>query len=153
VTDVRFEAVLQDASGGGRWIVVPETVMVRFSSKRAPVRGSVNGVEFRSRVSVYGGVGYLGFTAEIRKAAGIEVGDRLEIDLVEDDEPRMVDVPTELAAALAGADDAADQFDRLSFTHRKEYARWVGEAKKQETRDRRAAKAIIMLREGIQTPD
>jgi uncharacterized protein YdeI (YjbR/CyaY-like superfamily) len=47
--------------------------------------------------------------------------------------------------------DAQAAFERLAFTHRKEYARWVAEAKREETRDRRVARALEMLREG-QTP-
>jgi hypothetical protein len=43
-------------------------------------------------------------------------------------------------------------FEKLSYTHRKEYCRWIAEAKKEETRSSRIAKAIEMLREGIKTP-
>ena len=43
-------------------------------------------------------------------------------------------------------------FEQLSFTHRKEYCRWITEAKKEETRSQRLAKAIEMLRSGRRTP-
>jgi hypothetical protein len=57
-------------------------------------------------------------------------------------------VPEALAAALAGDPAAKASFDGMAFTHRKEYARWIAEAKREETRDRRVAQALEMLREG-----
>ena len=65
-----------------------------------------------------------------------------------DNEPRSVDVPTELATALAANPDARASFERLSYSHQKEYADWIGEGKREATRLARADKAIAMLREG-----
>jgi Bacteriocin-protection, YdeI or OmpD-Associated len=65
-----------------------------------------------------------------------------------DTAPWEVEVPEALAAALAASPDAAAAFERLAFTHRKEYARWVAEAKREETRDRRVQQALEMLRTG-----
>jgi uncharacterized protein YdeI (YjbR/CyaY-like superfamily) len=61
-------------------------------------------------------------------------------------------VPAELEAALAADARLREAFDDLPFTHRREYAEWVGEAKRQRTRDARAAKAAQMLRDGIEHP-
>jgi uncharacterized protein YdeI (YjbR/CyaY-like superfamily) len=61
---------------------------------------------------------------------------------------RMVDVPPELARALAGDTASSAAYGRLAYTHRKEFARWVGEGKPQDTRLRRAAQAIQMLKSG-----
>ena len=83
----------------------------------------------------------------------LEIGDRITLAVELDDEPREVDVPAELAAALAADRQAAATYAGLSFTHRKEYATWVGSAKQAETRTRRADKAVAMLREGRRTPD
>jgi bifunctional DNA-binding transcriptional regulator/antitoxin component of YhaV-PrlF toxin-antitoxin module len=115
------------------------------------VRGTVNGTPFRTRVAVYGGKSYLGFNREIRDAAGIGNGDEVEIELERDDAPREVEVPTVFANALEQG-GVRDEFDALSFTHRKEYVRWIEEAKRDETRERRLAKAVEMLRDGVQTP-
>jgi hypothetical protein len=150
---LRFSAPMEEANGAGRWVEVPREVAAAFPGKRAPVRALVNGHEYRSRLSVYGGRSYLGLRAEIRREAGIELGDVLDIELALDEEPRVVDEPAELAAALVGSPEARQRYDALSFTHRKEYARWVGEAKRQDTRDRRAAKSVEMLLDGIKTPD
>ena len=130
--------------------MVPFDAREVFGVARPAVRGTVNGTPIRSRLSVYGGVTYLGLRREIREAAGIEVGDVVDVVLELDDEPREVTVPPELDAALI--DDARATFDALSFTHRREYAEWVAEAKRAETRARRAERAVEMLREGIRHP-
>jgi bifunctional DNA-binding transcriptional regulator/antitoxin component of YhaV-PrlF toxin-antitoxin module len=149
----RFTAELSESGrGGGRWIEIPFDAKAKFGEARAPVAGTVNGVEFRSRLSVYGGRTYLGLRREIREAAGIDIGDAVEVAIERDDAPREVDVPPALTQALAGDAEANAAFDALSFTHRKEYARWIAEAKRDETRDRRAAKAVEMLRAGTKTP-
>ena len=106
----------------------------------------------RSRLAVYGGETVLGLTNAFRAQAGIQVGDVVAVELERDDEPREVEVPPELRAALDADDAARAAFDGLSFTHRKEYARWIAEAKRKETRERRLAKAVRMLREGFRTP-
>jgi bifunctional DNA-binding transcriptional regulator/antitoxin component of YhaV-PrlF toxin-antitoxin module len=136
--------------GGGRWVLVPFDAREAFGEARPAVRGTLNGTPFRGRLSVYGGATYLGLRREIREAAGIEVGDVVDVVLERDDEPREVQVPAELEAALTA--DARAAFDALAFTHRREYAEWVGEAKRPETRARRAARAVEMLRDGVRHP-
>jgi hypothetical protein len=117
-------------------------------AKRFPVRATINGYSFRTTVTRMRGEFLLGLNREVRESAGAEAGDTVEVAIELDTEPREVDVPEALATALA--DDAAARatFDALSFTHRKEYARWVAEAKRAETRDRRVAKALEELRMG-----
>jgi uncharacterized protein YdeI (YjbR/CyaY-like superfamily) len=87
-----------------------------------------------------------------RKEAGIELGDLLQIELEADDEPRLVELPVELQAALAASPTARAAFESLAFTHRKEYAGWIDEAKRDETRQRRAARAVELLTSGTKTP-
>jgi hypothetical protein len=149
----RFHGVLAEAGrGGGRWVEVPFDVREAFGEARPLVAGSVNGVPLRSRLAVYGGKTYLGLTREVRDAAAIDVGDELDVALRYDDAPRSVELPSELEAALAGAPEVRTQFDRLAFTHRREYAQWVGEAKRAETRLARAENAVAMLRAGTKHP-
>jgi hypothetical protein len=116
------------------------------------VRGTVDGTPVRSRLSVYGGRTYLGLRAEIRDAAGIGVGDDVEVVLELDDAPRELELPGALAAALADDDAARAAFDALAFTYRREYAEWVGSAKRPETRERRVTRAVEMLRGGVKHP-
>jgi Bacteriocin-protection, YdeI or OmpD-Associated/Domain of unknown function (DUF1905) len=148
----RFEATVEARGRGGRVVVVPLDVPARFGKVRAPVRGTVNGFPYRSTIMRYRDTYFLGLNREVREGAGVDAGDRIEVEMELDDVPREVDVPDELASAL-GVDPAArTAFESLSYTHRKEYARWVGEAKRDETRRRRVEKAIAMLRDGVRTP-
>ncbi len=149
----RFTAPLESADrGGGRWLVVPFDAREIWGEARPPVTGTVNGVVFHSRLAVYGERTVLGLTKEIRKAAGIEVGDAVEVVLDRDDDPREVEVPPTLRAALEADETARAAFDALSFTHRREYARWIAEAKREATREQRVARAIEMLNAGTKTP-
>ena len=147
----RFRAVLRRGDGGGHLLEVPLDVRDVFGEARPAVRGTVIGTPFRTRVAVYGGKSYLGFNREIRDAAGIGDGDEVEIELERDDAPREVDVPSAFAKALE-AGGVRDEFDALSFTHRSEYVHWIEEAKRDETRERRLAKAVEMLRDCVKTP-
>jgi hypothetical protein len=149
----RFRGVLAEADrGGGRWVEVPFDARAAFGEARPPVRGTVNGVPLRSRLAVYGGRTYLGLTKELRTTAAIELGDELEVVLCRDETPREVQLPPELEAALRAAADADDCFAQRAFTHRREYAQWVGAAKQAQTRERRAQRAVEMLRDGVRHP-
>jgi hypothetical protein len=141
----RFTGTLEAGRGGGAAVAVPFDARAAFGEARSPVRGSVNGTPVRTRLMVYGGVTYLGLTKAVRQAAGIVPGDDVEVVLERDDAPREVDVPPELAAALCDPALRA-AYDALAFTHRREYAEWVAEAKRPDTRARRAAKAADMVR-------
>jgi hypothetical protein len=149
----RFTAELHDSGrGGGRWLEMPFDPNEVFGEARPAVAGTLNGSQFRGRLSVYGGKTYLGLNKEIRDAAGIDVGDQVDVVLDRDDAPREVEIPSELLAAFERDTAAKAAFDKLAFTHRKEYARWIAEAKKQETRERRVAKALAMLKAGETLP-
>lgn len=120
-----------------------------FGQARPPVRGTVNGIAMRSRLAVYGETSYLDLTRSLRDAAGLTVGDRVDVVLELDDAPREVEEPAELRAALGEDRATRAAYDGLAFTHRREYARWVAGAKRAETRARRAAKTVEMVRERL----
>jgi hypothetical protein len=117
-------------------------------AKRFPVRVTIGDYGWRGSVARMGGEFLVGLNKEVRAGAGVEAGDEVEVVLALDAEPRTVEVPEALERALAGDAAARTAFDALAYTHRKEFARWVAEAKKEETRDRRVAQALEMLREG-----
>jgi hypothetical protein len=147
----RFETELQ-AEGSGVFFEVPLDVPAVFGKARAPVRGTINGHPFRSTVAVYGGRSYLPVNRALRQAAGVAAGDAVVIELEADDRPRTVDPPPDLAAALAADPGARAAFDGLSFTHQREYAQWVAEAKRQATRRPPVEQAVQMLRDGRRHP-
>jgi len=117
-------------------------------AKRFPVLATVNGYTWRTTIMRMGGEFMLGLSRPVREAAGAQAGDSVEVALELDLAPREVDVPEALASALAADPQAKAAFDALSFTHRKEYARAVAEAKREETRDRRVAQTLEKLRAG-----
>jgi len=117
-------------------------------ARRFPVLATVNGYTWQTSVARMGGEFLVGLNREVREGAGAQAGDSVEVTLELDTAPREVDVPEALAAALDRDPAAKAAFDGLAFTHRKEFARWVAEAKREETRERRVAQAIEMLREG-----
>ena len=90
----------------------------------------------------------VGLNREVREGSGTQAGDTVELELALDTAPREVTVPDALATALAADHKACEAFDSLSFTRRKEFARWIEGAKREETRDRRVVQALQMLREG-----
>jgi hypothetical protein len=148
----RFSAVLGGEEGERPTVVLPFDAKQRYGKTRAPVRGTVNGAAFRTTVAVYSGVHLIGFNKEVRERAGVEIGDEVTVELERDDEPREVDVPPELEQALAASSEARATFEGLSYTHRREYAEWIGEGKRPDTRQRRAARALEMLETGRRHP-
>lgn len=89
----------------------------------------------------------LGISKAIREKLGKAPGDAIEVELWKDQEDRTVEVPSDFDALLK-QHGLLPSFAKLSYTHRKEFCRWITEAKKQETRERRLAKAVEMLRKG-----
>jgi Bacteriocin-protection, YdeI or OmpD-Associated/Domain of unknown function (DUF1905) len=142
-----FKAEIHSAGQGGHVVAVPKEVAMTFSSKRPQVVAHVNGVEYRSRLAVYGGQSYLGLRKDLLRRLGVGVGDQVEVELVEDHEDRVVVEPPELTQALAEHPAAQAAYQKLPFTHRNEYARWIDEGKKPETRADRVAKTIKRLTE------
>lgn len=123
-----------------------QVAAVGEGAKRFPVIATVNGFSWRTTVTRIGGEFLVGLGREVRESARVEAGDTVEVALELDTAPREVQVPEALAAALSGDPGARAAFDALAFTRRREYARWVAEAKREETRARRVAKAVELLR-------
>jgi hypothetical protein len=125
-----------------------QVATVGEGAKRFPVVATVNGHSWRTTVARMGGEFLVGLNRAVREAAGVEAGDTVDAGIELDSAPREVDVPDVLATALAADPTALAAFDTLAYTHRKEYARWVAEAKREDTRHRRVGQALEMLRAG-----
>jgi hypothetical protein len=146
---IRFTATLLKRGPAAAVVLDEDQVAeVGDGAKRFPVVATVNGYSWRTTVTRMGGEFLVGLNREVRKSAAAEAGDTVEIALELDTAPREVEVPDALAAALAADRAAGAAFEKLAFTHRKEYARWVADAKREETRERRVAKALERLRTG-----
>jgi hypothetical protein len=145
---MRFRTTLELAGKTATGFRVPaEIVAALGTSKRPPVRVTINGHTYRNTVAVYGGVFMLGVSAENREAAGVQAGDELDVDIELDTAPREVSIPPDFADALDADADARRAFDRLSYSHKQQHILAIERAKTAETRQRRIAKAISGLRE------
>jgi hypothetical protein len=121
---------------------VPVDLAELYGRARPPLKVTIRGHTWPTTPGVYAGVAYIGLNKDVRAAAGVDAGDRVRVSIELDTEPRTVAVPDDLRSAL-GADDAAQEaFDKLSYTHRREYVEWVEEAKRPETRARRVAGTV-----------
>ena len=141
----KFDAEIRAGRGGGAYVVFPYDAEKEFGTNgNVPDKGAL----FRMGTPHH----MLGVPKAIRDQIGKQPGDTVAIVLWKDDEPREVAVPPELTARMKKAGVLAF-FEGLSFTHRKEYSRWIADAKKDETRARRLDKAIELLKKGVRTPN
>jgi hypothetical protein len=142
---MKFRALLQGVSdSSATFVLVPERIMKRFGARvRVPVCVTVNGVEHRTTICSMGLGPALGIPAPMRKAAGVDRGALVTVSLEVDQHERTVDVPPDFARAMTAAQRRI--FDRLSYSHRKEYILWIEDAKRPETRSRRIEKARAKL--------
>src|SRR5262245_1458558 len=148
MASTQFSAELERVGKTSARLRVPVDLKEIYGRARPPLEVTIGGHTWRTTPGVYGGVAYIGLNKDVRAAAGVDAGDDVRVTLELDTEPRTVDVPEDLRAALA-ADPAADAaFARLSFTHRREYVEWVEEAKRLETRARRIAGTVEGVRQG-----
>ena len=142
-----FRAKLEPVPHGGCFVAVPPKVATAAGLKhRDRVRGTVNGVPYRSALMKYSGVFHMGVHKATLAKAGAGLGDEVRVTIERDPEPLPNDtVPPDFARALRADARAAAAFERLAPSHRREYVGFVTEAKKPETRAKRVAKTIAAL--------
>ena len=133
----RFKAKIKAGDGGGAYVWFPFDVEKEFGAKgKIPMQARLNGVPYTGTLIKYGNpLHMLPMPKAIRQQTGTAPGDTVDVELWKDEEPRVIEVPADLKEALK-KQGVVPLFDRLSFTHRKEYCRWITEAKKNETRMR-----------------
>jgi hypothetical protein len=133
-------------SGNNTGIEVPADVLEALGAgKRPPVVVTVNGYSYRSTVAPMGGQYLLPFSAERRSESGISGGDAIDVELVLDSAPRVVEVPEDLRTALDDSPDASAAWAKLSYSHRKAHVTSVMRAKAADTRARRIAAVVAKL--------
>ena len=116
-----------------------------FGKVRAPVKVTLNGYTYRSTIAAMGGPPCIPLRKSNREAAGLEGGETINVRLELDTEPRVVKPPADLAKALKAA-SLWDRWQELSYSHQREHAEAVQDAKKPETRTRRIERAVQMVR-------
>ncbi|WP_164821746.1 YdeI/OmpD-associated family protein [Paenibacillus koleovorans] len=148
-----FESILVRPPGTGTWtyLIVPFNAEAVYGSKgQIKVKGTVGGVPFRSTLMPSGGEGghYMVVNRDIRDALGVSAGDAVQVELELDTAAREVTVPAALQEALDADEEAGQRFEKLSYSHKKEYVDWIESARKAETRASRIEKALGMLKSG-----
>jgi len=145
---MRFRTKVLQAGKTATGIEVPAKVVAALgSSKRPPVRATINGYTYRSTVAVMGGTFMLGVSDEVRKAAGVAGGDVIDVDLELDTDPREVELRPDFAAALNRDAKAKKFFAGLSYSAKKRLVTPL-EVKAADVRASRITKTIEQLRAG-----
>ena len=147
-----FTAEVERAGKTSARFPVPFDLKGAFGRALPPMRVTIRGHTWRTTPGVYGGVGYIGLNRAVRAAAGVDAGDRVRVRMELDTEPRAIEPPADLRAALEAAPGALARFAGLSFTHRREYVEWVEGAKRTETRAKRIAETVRRVRAGEAPP-
>jgi hypothetical protein len=144
----KFNAKAEGAGPGNAWcfIAVPFNVSEVWGVRgQLPVKGTINGFPYRTTIQPSEGRHLLTFNKQLQAGAKAKAGDTVSVVMEHDAGERIVEVPAELAKAFRKNRDAKALWDKLAYTHRKEFAQWISGAKQEETRERHATKAISMI--------
>lgn len=148
-TTIQFKAkILQSGSINAAYVVFPFSTLDVFGKKgQVKIKAIFDEkVEYRgSLAKMKSDAHLLGLTQEVRQKLGKSFGDEVAVELCEDTQERIVEIPTDVKILFDAHDAAKKLFDEMSFTHRKEYIRWITDAKKPETRENRKLKMIEMI--------
>jgi Bacteriocin-protection, YdeI or OmpD-Associated/Domain of unknown function (DUF1905) len=149
----KFKAKIEAGDGGGAYMLFPYDTLKEFGTKgKVPVKATFNGAPYTGSLIKYGHpLHSLGIPKAIREQTGRDTGDTIEGVVWKDEEVRTIEVPAQFEN-LMNKEGLLPVFKELSYTHRKEYCRWIAEAKREETRLKRLEKAIEMLKKGVSTP-
>ena len=149
----KFQAAIQPGPGGGAFVLFPYDTLQEFASKGSiPVQATFDGIPYTGSLMACGGPHHmLGILKAIRQQTGKNIGDTIQVELWPDNQPRTLDVPAHFQALLA-QHSLETFFNSLSYTNRKEYIRWITQAKTEATNAKRLTKAIEMLKQRVKTP-
>lgn len=150
--DIQFKAVIkQNGKMNAAFVEFPFSTEELFGKKgQVKIKAVFDGkVEYRgSLAKMKSECHILGLTQEIRNKLNKTFGDEVFVSLTEDKEERIVEIAEDIVLLFNENPEAKILFDKMSYTHRKEYIRWIEEAKKTETRENRKLKMIQMILEG-----
>jgi Domain of unknown function (DUF1905)/Bacteriocin-protection, YdeI or OmpD-Associated len=143
----KFTAKIAAGDGGGAYVLFPYDTGKKFGTKgNVPVKATFNGVPYTGSLIKCGNpLHMLGMLKAIREQTGKRLGDTIEVVVWKDEAARTVEVPVQFEK-LMKKEGVLSVFKELSYTSRKEYCRWITDAKKKETRLKRLEKAIEKLK-------
>jgi hypothetical protein len=144
---MKFRTTILTAGKNITGIQVPDEVVESLGAgKRPPVRVTLNGHTYRNTIAVMGGRYMVGVSADVRAASGVKGGDTLDVEIVLDDQPRVLQVPADFAAALDAEPAARAAFEQLSYSNKRRHVEPIQAAKAAETRARRIEKSVAELK-------
>jgi hypothetical protein len=145
----KFAAEILSNDTGGMYVIVPFDVEKEYGKKRVKIIAKIESATYKGSLVRMGSPDHiLLIRKDIRIKIGKTAGDFVNIEMEEDTEPRVVTVPSDLQKLLDENPTENVFFQKLSYTHQKEYVQWIEGAKKEDTRLRRLNKAIEMMKEG-----
>jgi hypothetical protein len=149
----KFKAKIEAGDGGGAYVLFPYDTEAEFATRgRVPVKATLGGISYAGSLMTCGGPHHmLALVKAIREQTGKRPGDTIDVELWRDNAARALEVPAVLEKRLK-QEGLLQFFDVLSLTHRKEYWRWISDAKKEETRWNRLERAVELLGKGERTP-
>jgi hypothetical protein len=147
---LRFQAKIQGREAGVVAAIAPPVDVIDYFGTRArvPIRGTINGFPFRSSLMPRGNARMMPVNKTLCQGAGVQPGDFVDVVMERDEEERTVEAPPELKKEMAKSKTARERWDGLAFTHKKEMVNSISGAKQEETRKRRLAKVITVLKTG-----
>ena len=147
---LRFQAKIQGREAGVVAAIAPPVDVIEWFGTRAriPIRGTINGFPFRSSLMPCGNARMMPVNKALCRDAGVMAGDTVDVVMERDKGIRTVQAPPELKKELAKSKKALERWDGLAFTHKKEMAISISGAKQEETRKRRLAKVMQVLKSG-----
>ncbi len=147
---LRFTARIQGREAGVVAVIAPPVDVIEYFGTRArvPIRGTINGFAFRSSLMPCGNARMMPVNQTLCRGAGVAPGDVVDVVMERDDEERTVEAPPELKKELAKSKKAQARWGELAFTHKKEMAIAISGAKQEETKKRRLAKVMEILKTG-----
>jgi uncharacterized protein DUF1905/bacteriocin resistance YdeI/OmpD-like protein len=147
---LRFRARIEGKEAGVVAAITPPVDVIEWFGTRArvPVRGTINGFPFRSSLMPCGNARMMPVNKTLCLGAGVKPGDIVDVVMERDEEERTVEAPPELKKELAKSKSARARWNELAFTHKEEMAISISGAKQEETKKRRLAKVMQVLKAG-----
>jgi hypothetical protein len=147
---LRFRAKIEGQEAGVVAAITPPVDVIEWfgTCARVPICGTINGFPFRSSLMPMGGCHMMPVNKTLCRGAGVKPGDVVDVVMERDSEERTVEAPPELKKELAKSKKAQERWEKLAFTHKKEMAISISGAKQEETKKRRLAKVMKVLKMG-----
>jgi hypothetical protein len=152
---IEYDAAIvrSDERGSGAFVPFPYDVQEIFSTKgQVKIQCEFDGVPYRGSIVNMGSGPCIGVLKAIREQIGKQSGDTVHVKLWKDEAPRTVEIPDDLGSELERTPEISQLFEKLSYSHKREYIQWITDAKKEDTRKARVLKTIEMLSQGKKSP-